>query len=118
MARTFIVVWVIYAAVLAIFFLILVPLTSPAHSHDNWVSQGNYRNTKGESCCNGYDCKDGIQYSAAPAGWLLESGEFIPYEEGVLDINKKVVVPPMPGLSICRRYDGSRRCVFGIRPSF
>lgn len=84
--------------------------TAPSWAHDSWINRGNYRNSQNEWCCGAYDCK---AYSAAAStvkGWVVD-GEFIPYDEAL------PVAPPDGMLTVCRRPDGTRRCVFGLRPN-
>ncbi len=83
-----------------------------AWGHDSWISRGAYKNKQGEWCCGDYDCKSYSQTLTTPKGWVIE-GEFVPYDDpGTID----KVVPPDGGVTICRRPDGSRRCVFGLKP--
>jgi hypothetical protein len=109
-------IWFAIALALAFVFLVLLP--GAARAHDNWVSRGNYRNAAGEWCCNAYDCKDGLSFRATSIGWLMETGELVSYDEGVLDIARRAVIPPDGKVTICRRPDGTRRCVFGPKPGF
>jgi hypothetical protein len=83
----------------------VMALAHVALAHDSWISRGGLRNPAGEWCCGIGDCKE-LNYSprAVPAGFLLHNGETIPQAE---------VMPVSPeGWVICRRPDGSRRCVF------
>ena len=44
-------------------------------------------------------------------GWVIDGKEFVPFDEAM-------PIPPPDGSSvtICRRPDGTRRCVFGLKP--
>jgi hypothetical protein len=69
--------------------LALLLLTVPALAHDSWMSQGNYKNSKGETCCNENDCKilPVTKVRATSDGYIIETDwgtELIPYKE-VLD---------------------------------
>jgi hypothetical protein len=78
---------------------------APSVAHDSWISNGALRNAAGEWCCSEVDCKE-LNYTprVAPTGFILHDGETIPQSE---------VMPLSPeGWVICRRPDGSRRCVF------
>lgn len=87
-----------------------------ALAHESWISKGGYKNAAGEWCCGDYDCKayTGKQVKTEANGWIVE-GEFVPFEENV-QVDKKDVVPPDGHLTICRRPNGTRRCVFGLKP--
>jgi hypothetical protein len=79
-------------------------------AHDSWVSQGAFKNTNGEWCCGSVDCKSYDKVVALESqGWLVD-GEFIPYDEAL------PFAPPDGMVTVCRRPDGSRRCVFGLKP--
>lgn len=80
-----------------------------ASAHDSWISKGGLRNAAGEWCCGAYDCKSYQKLSSTPAGWIVDN-ELVPYDEAM------PVAPPDGQLTICRRPDGSRRCVFGVKP--
>jgi hypothetical protein len=95
---------------------IVVCITQHAFGHDSWVNAGNYKNKAGEWCCGDYDCKGYTQTQSTDKGWIISDGgkdEFIPYDAAET-IDK--VVPPDGGVTICRRPDGSPRCVFGLKP--
>lgn len=83
--------------------------TRPAHAHESWINRGGFKNIGGEWCCGDYDCKAYKTAQSAATGWLIE-GELVPYDEAM------PVAPPDGQLTICRRPDGTRRCVFGLRP--
>ena len=88
---------------------LLVPallVASPAFAHDNWVNRGAFKNGAGEWCCGDYDCKSYTRTSSTSNGWMID-GEFVPYDEAM---------PVAPPDGQCRRPDGSRRCVFGLKP--
>lgn len=99
---------------------------SLASAHDSWISKGVYKNKNGEWCCGDYDCRSYQHVETNEKGWIIDNSEikdakvgdpkgkeFVPYDDPAT-IDK--VVPPDGGLTICRRYDGSRRCVFGLKP--
>lgn len=83
--------------------------TTVAFAHDSWVNRGGFKNTAGEWCCGDYDCKSYTRTSSTAAGWMIE-GELVPFDEAM------PVAPPDGQLTICRRPDGTRRCVFGLKP--
>ena len=88
--------FVIYLLMLAVY---------PAHAHDSWISRGALKNQAGEWCCGDNDCQE-LNYTphAVSGGIQLETGETIPQSE---------IMPLSPeGYVICRRHDGTRRCVF------
>jgi len=92
--------------------LLLVPaflVASPVFAHDNWVNRGAYKNSAGEWCCGAYDCKSYIRASSTSNGWMID-GELVPFDEAM------PVPPPDGQVTICCRPDGSRRCVFGLKP--
>ena len=90
--------------------LIVVALSSSAAvAHDSWISQGAFKNGAGEWCCGDYDCKSYTRTTSTAVGWMVD-GELVPYDEAM------PVPPPDGQLTICRRSDGSRRCVFGLKP--
>jgi len=78
-------------------------------AHDYWVNSGGFKNAAGEWCCGAYDCKSYTQASSTATGWVVD-GELVPYDEAM------PVSPPDGQLTVCRRPDGSRRCVFGLKP--
>jgi hypothetical protein len=80
----------------------------PVLAHDSWISKGGYKNAVGEWCCGDNDCKLAERVSTNGSGWIIEGGEFIPYNEATPSPDGKVW--------ICRRPDKTRRCVFGPPP--
>ena len=92
-----------------ILMLLAILLPRPARGHDSWINRGGYKNGAGEWCCGDYDCKS-YQAASNPTGWLVGDGELVPFDEAM------PIAPPDGKLTICRRPDGSRRCVFGIKP--
>lgn len=89
--------------------LLIVGLGGPSSAHDNWISSGSHKNSAGEWCCGTNDCKVYEHVTTAAKGWNL-GDEFVPYDEAL------PVAPPDGHVTVCRRADGSRRCVFGVRP--
>jgi hypothetical protein len=86
-------------------------LVSPTgtFAHESWINRGGFKNTAGEWCCGDYDCKSYTRTSSTATGWMIE-GELVPFDEAM------PVAPPDGQLTICRRPDGTRRCVFGLKP--
>lgn len=80
-----------------------------APAHDSWISKGGLKNSAGEWCCGDYDCKSYTKLSSTAVGWMVDN-ELVPFDEAM------PVAPPDGQLTICRRPDGSRRCVFGLKP--
>jgi hypothetical protein len=89
--------------------VVSVLFSFPALAHDSWINRGGYKNTAGEWCCGDYDCKSYTQATSLAKGWFVD-GELVPYDEAM------PVSPPDGQLTICRRSDGTRRCVFGLKP--
>ncbi len=89
--------------------LFLALFASAALAHDSWISRGSYKNPAGEWCCGEGDCKSYERTSSTATGWMIE-GELVPFDEA------KPVVPEDGRLTVCRRPDGTRRCVFGVKP--
>src|SRR6187397_2727880 len=89
--------------------LLAAPAIERAAAHDNWISRGGLKNGAGEWCCGDYDCKAYAAAQSAATGWLIE-GELVPFDEAL------PVAPPDGMVTVCRRPDGSRRCVFGVKP--
>lgn len=79
-----------------------------AHDDAQWIMDQQLRNKAGEWCCGRGDCepidKDG--YTVTPRGYrLTASEEVIAFSEtSPLSIDGR--------LWVCRRPDGTRRCVF------
>ena len=86
----------------------LILCDSPTFSHDSWINKGGYRNTIGEWCCGDNDCESPERIATNGLGWVVNGGEFIPYNEATPSPDGKVW--------ICRRPDKTRRCVFGPPP--
>ena len=98
----------------SLFFIIVVLIASiavikVAKSHDSWISQHSLKNAAGEWCCGDYDCKTYDKAASVPQGWFVD-GQVIPYDEAL------PIAPPDGVLVICKRPDGSRRCVIGLKP--
>ena len=92
---------------LLVFALTLFSFAAPAH--DSWINRGGFKNASGEWCCGDFDCKSDTRTISTPTGWLID-GELVPFDEAM------PIAPPDAQLTICRRPDGSRRCVFGLKP--
>src|SRR4029077_1005318 len=93
---------VVFLALVALF---LAAAPRPAHAHDSWISRGALKNAAGEWCCGTNDCQE-LNYTprSISGGVELDTGETIPQSD---------VMPLSPeGWVICRRPDGTRRCVF------
>lgn len=91
---------------------VLVPallVSGFAFAHDNWINRGGFKNAAGEWCCGDYDCKSYTRTSSTTLGWMVD-GELVPFDEAM------PIAPPDGKLTICRRPDGTRRCVFGLKP--
>jgi hypothetical protein len=98
-------------ALLCSLFVLVAALfaTTAALAHDSWVNRGAFKNGAGEWCCGDYDCKSYTRTSSTGSGWMID-GELVPFDEAM------PVAPPDGQVTICRRPDGSRRCVFGLKP--
>lgn len=102
--------WLYIVAVTAFIAALLLLLNAVgAFAHDSWISRGAFKNSAGEWCCGDYDCKSYQRATSTAKGWMID-GELVPYDEAM------PLVPPDGQLTICRRPDGSRRCVFGLKP--
>lgn len=80
--------------------------------HDFWINGGNYKSpTDGSHCCGDNDCKiiAPEEVKATPRGYMLSSGELIPYSEAQQSEDGEYWR--------CKRHDGSRRCFFAPQPS-
>jgi hypothetical protein len=104
---------------LSIAALMGVALLSPAFAHESadWIRQQQLKNKMGEFCCGVQDCAavEKADFIAGPGGYIItrkERGpreEHIPYSEAMpLSIDGR--------LWVCRKQDGSRRCVFDNPP--
>jgi hypothetical protein len=90
--------------------LAMTALATPfAFAHDSWISRGAYKNSVGEWCCGDNDCESPSAIATNGRGWVINGGEFVPYEEATPSPDGK--------LWICRRPDKARRCVFGPPPN-
>jgi hypothetical protein len=89
--------------------LALALFSFAALAHDSWINRGGFKNAGGEWCCCDYDCKSYPRTISTPTGWLID-GELVPFDEAM------PIAPPDAQVTICRRPDGSRRCVFGLKP--
>lgn len=88
----------------------LIALSDGAAGHDIWISQQGARNkATGEWCCGAGDCFVTDKLREIEGGYLDPKGEFIPFSE----------TQPSPdgAFWICRRPDGTRRCVFVPPPN-
>ncbi len=109
-ATWFLVVLTWFIAVILLTAVVLLIGRSGARAHDgSWINRGAYKNSAGEWCCGDYDCKSYARTSTTATGWMID-GELVPYDEAM------PIAPPDGELTICRRPDGSRRCVFGLKP--
>ena len=97
--------WLVFGLVITIAFLWVIG----AQAHDSWINRGGYKNSSGEWCCGDYDCKAYEKAQSTAQGWMLD-GELVPYDEAM------PIAPPDGQVTVCRRSDGTRRCVFGIKP--
>lgn len=89
-------------------------IACPALAHDDaqWIMDQQVRNRVGEWCCGRGDCnpvnKD--NYTTTARGYrLTETGEVIPY-------NETIPVSIDGRLWVCRRPNGSIRCVLDQPP--
>lgn len=101
--------WLFVAALAALVVTLL--LIHRADAHESWISRGGLKNGAGEWCCGADDCKSYPKALSSAKGWLLDA-ELVPFDEAL------PIVPPDGEVTVCRRPDGSRRCVFGLKPSF
>ena len=96
---------------------VLLPTFAFGHQDADWIQRQQLRNRVGESCCGTNDCnpidKDG--FYPGPGGYVVTRSfrggreEVVPYSEAMpFSIDGR--------LWICRRPDGSRRCVFDQPP--
>jgi hypothetical protein len=104
-----------------LFFSALLILALPsfafAHEEADWIRQQQLKNRMGEFCCGTQDCApvNKVDFISGPGGYIItrkERGpreEHIPYSEAMpMSIDGR--------LWICRKQDGSRRCVFDQPP--
>jgi len=94
-------------ATIVVLGVIAIPLVG--HAHDSWINKGGYRNAAGEWCCGEHDCESPEQIASTGLGWVINGGEFVPFNEASPSPDGK--------LWICRRPDKTRRCVFGPPPN-
>lgn len=92
--------------------LILMLVPSVSYGHSSWISNNALKNPKtNEWCCGDLDCKSYPAAVTTSQGWMID-GEFIPFDEAL------PVPPPDGQVTVCRRPNGSRRCVIGLRPGY
>lgn len=97
------------AIAIGILVMAAIAVSQKANAHESWINRGGFKNAAGEWCCGDYDCKTYSKSASSAAGWLVE-GELVPYDEAL------PIAPPDGLVTICRRPDGTRRCVFGVKP--
>jgi len=90
---------------------VILLMTVPASGHESWISRSLQRNSAGEWCCGDLDCRTFKEVLSTSTGWMI-NGEFIPFDEAM------PIAPPDGEVTICRRPNGTRRCVFGLKPGF
>lgn len=89
---------------------VLAAVNAPARAHEDarWIQDQRLRNQVGEWCCGQGDCEavDKSAFTVTAGGYRLDhNGETIPFgEASPLSIDGR--------LWVCRRPNGSRRCVF------
>lgn len=95
--------------------LLSVPMAGLAHDDAAWIAQQNLKSRVGETCCGTNDCTaiDPKDVSESPGGYIIGRSfggdELVPYSEAMpFSIDGR--------LWICRKPDGSRRCVFNRPP--
>jgi len=79
-------------------------------AHDHWINHGNYASpTDGIRCCGENDCFLVLEgnVSITAQGYVLTSGEHIPFREALVSEDGRYWR--------CQRHDGSRRCFFAPR---
>ena len=88
-----------------------------AHEDADWIRLQQLKNRMGEYCCGAQDCAavDKEAFIAGPGGYIITRKaqgpreEHIPYSEAMpFSIDGR--------LWVCRKQDGSRRCVFDQPP--
>jgi hypothetical protein len=85
-----------------------------ALAHDHWINNGRYKNSRtGELCCGEQDCVKVADQDvkATPAGYLLTTGELVPYNETLKSEDG--------AYWRCHRFDRlkTRRCFFAPEPA-
>jgi hypothetical protein len=93
---------------IAVCFLFLGPVV--ANAHDHWISHGRYRSPiDGTHCCGDNDCflVPEPNVKVTPQGYVLETGEHVPYSEALASEDGHYWR--------CKKLDGSRRCFFAPR---
>lgn len=109
-----VIIWLSVLASVIIMLIVAITVTilvsvRPAKAHDGWINNGGFKNKNNEWCCGDYDCKAYKTAQSGAQGWMLD-GELVPYDEAM-------PVAPLDGMvTVCRRPDGTRRCVFGLKP--
>jgi hypothetical protein len=94
--------------------LLVALATTPARAHDDaqWIMDQQLRNQVGEWCCGRGDCNavEKSGFTVTSGGYqLIVSGETIPYSQTMpLSIDGR--------LWVCRRPNGTIRCVFDRPP--
>jgi hypothetical protein len=101
------------AAALAFLIAITAGLVSArAHGDAQWIQDQALRSRTGDLCCGPADCEaiDPADVAVTASGYLIKSRrETIPFGETLpASIDGR--------LWVCRRFDGSRRCVFDRPP--
>jgi hypothetical protein len=94
--------------------LVCVLGAETAFAHDLWIAHGRYTNNKtGELCCGQDDCVKVAEedVKVTPAGYLLRSGEVVPYDETMKSEDGQYWR--------CHRFDRAktRRCFFAPNPA-
>lgn len=98
-----------YGVAIFLLAMLAVAMWNAAHAHDSWISRGGLKNGAGEWCCGAEDCKPYPKAASTSRGWFLD-GELVPFDEAL------PIAPPDGQVTVCRRPDGTRRCVFGVKP--
>lgn len=96
----------------------LMGIAHPAWAHDDaqWIQEQQLKNRQGEYCCGVSDCMavDRTTYTESSGGYVIthpltKNVETVPYSEAMpFSIDGR--------LWICRKGDGTRRCVFNQIP--
>lgn len=103
--------------ILVILLTLLLMSTACGHEDAAWIAQQKLKNRMGEACCGVSDCSpvDKHRFYTGPGGYVLphqfqsSRDEHIPYSEAM-------PFSPDGRLWICRKSDGTRRCVFDLPP--